>query len=162
MALLVRKAMERDLVLERMEYIGTLPKGLYVLSDPCYVLSNEAYDVILEKAEKVRGTYPHLPMLEYEGAKFFVHHTEYGDGTYPGNFDTSFGVDSGMLGCIPLSMCASEAMVRGAFSGSANYNLVFFRDDFDCGYDDGTIVMGEQMIFTSEDNRETLKLLLNL
>lgn len=86
-----------DLGFTVQKYGGDLPAGQYIVSDPCYVLSEQSYNALLDIDDgRWNGTY------EINGIKIAVHGTEHGDGRYEGN-RAFYSVDSGHIAIVPLS-----------------------------------------------------------
>ncbi len=87
-----------------------LPAGKYYIGDPCYVISREDWDSILEATNFFEGD----GLFTFRGHKLAVYSTAWGDGLYPGycHVDSSlhsFGVDSGLLGAVPEELVSEEA-----------------------------------------------------
>ena len=93
-----------------------LPKGWYMISDPCYVLSRETYlKDLLNTNEDVPDWENMKPIKGYgeiKGQKIFNHGTYIGDGEYYDNYGCSYEVDSGQLSCIPIELIEDERFGR--------------------------------------------------
>ena len=81
---------------------------------------------------------------EWKGYKLFVSNTAHGDGVYHDQFGNEFGVDAGMIGCIPLELVGNFDPRDGC--------AVEFTEPFTCGYEDegGVIRIGEHRIPTGD------------
>ena len=81
---------------------------------------------------------------EWKGYKLFVSNTAHGDGVYHDQFGNEFGVDAGMIGCIPLELVGNFDPRDG--------HAVEFTEPFTCGYEDegGVIRIGEHRIPTGD------------
>ncbi len=123
----------------------TLPMGTYVLSDPCYVISD--WDAWLEEwfggpsESEQRGG-----VFEFKGLKVCAFYTKYGDGVYESSEGHCLGVDSGSIGLIPLSLCDKD--------DEGGHNLLTFVEEFEVSMHDGQIRFGDLTIHT-DDTDET-------
>ena len=134
-----------------------LDPGRYYVGDPCYALSDEQYDELLEfgydraLSWQIGGTGPR--------AVRFV--TQYGDGTYGDQAGRVYGVDSGNLACIPAEACERRLQasdywdVRGDELYSGHGVLCGHFVEFDAPIkcwrtDDGTLVFGPLVIETGD------------
>ena len=131
-----------------------LPKGWYMISDPCYVLSRETYlKDLLNTSEDVKEWENMKPIegyVEIKGHKLFNNSTYIGDGEYYDNDGCSYEVDSGQLSCIPIELIEDERF-GSQFKKMTNLGgrrLELFHKDFECSYDDGTFHFGEISIDT--------------
>lgn len=106
----------------------TLPAGTYWIGDLCYIL-DDLWDEICNmysKHESETGTFGGEFTLS-DGRRFAMYGTRFGDGTYNDQSGHDYGVDSGTLGCFPVS--ADDPV-------NSLGRLVNFRNDFDTGYTD--------------------------
>ncbi len=83
------------------------PAGSYIAVDPCYVFPEDKWDDFCEALSGDNDTIADDgAIMEYDGYKFFVMQTAYGDGCYPlkcfGTTVAELGVDAGLLSLIPL------------------------------------------------------------
>lgn len=120
------------------DFIGSVKSdiGIY-FGDPCYVLSDELYNVWVDKYDCSDGT------IDTGSGIFVVHGTKYGDGEYYGyNYpnDYPFPVDSGTLAIIPVEMIDPEKenksnelghIFSGSKEGMLSYKDGVFKIDFD-------------------------------
>lgn len=128
----------------------TLPAGKYWIGDPCYVLDkrdtpteNFRWDQFVDfcfdgdpTGRKNEG------IVDHQGITFAFFGTEYGDGCYPDNLGNHYGVDAGMIGCIPVDNIEVNSL------GTVHT----FDKDFDCEYDNGTIRFGHVTIKTGGED----------
>jgi hypothetical protein len=125
-----------------------LPAGRYIISDPCYIIADPAYDRLLLETEyfglntEISGGV----FTDSETQKeFAVFSTKYGDGAYQTNLGTLVWVDAGCVGCIPIEMVALE--------DRDNTELVIdFTTEFEVDYKDGIIIFGQVQIDTDPTN----------
>lgn len=83
----------------------TCPAGEYYIGDLCYVLNDDVYDLIFGGL----GGYDSGLYKENGSDRFFlVDNTAYGDGLYHGNDGKEFGVDAGIIGICPKSLCKKD------------------------------------------------------
>lgn len=134
-----------------------LPKGWYMITDPCYVLSREIYlKDLLHTTEDVKDWENMKPIVGYgeiKGYKLFNHSTYMGDGEYWDLEDINYFVDSGQLSCIPIEIIEDE-ILGSEFKKMTNVGgrrLELFYKDFECSYDDGTFQFGDITIDTKGD-----------
>lgn len=123
---------------------NVLPPGEYVISDPCYVLKDKDYKRFLKDTDscKVGGVF----VDSKTGLKFAVFSTAYGDGCYLDNIGREYGVDAGMIGCIPVAMCSKKL---GKYSHKER-SQVDFKVGCD-GKDSGHLHFGNLTIDTVGD-----------
>ena len=75
----------------------------FVISDPCYVLSDNVYRGFwIEQKHSAYG------IFDYEGSSFAVAGTAYGDGVYYDNHVNKYPVDAGVIALIPLELVSDE------------------------------------------------------
>ncbi len=127
-----------------------LPAGHYVVSDPCYVLSDARYrerddSFLTQLFDHSRDGYDQteFKMLGHRWACF---NTTYGDGSYMSNIGVEFSVDAGSIACMPLELADK-------YTESATYTHDFYSDtEFECYFEDkgGVIVFGDIRIITDE------------
>ncbi len=100
----------------------SFPAGRYIVIDPCYIYPDEEWSELCDKMFRLdlSGPYPveidltrKGSLWEYNGTKFFIASTCWGDGCYPllhnGKEITcadgdSLGVDAGLLSLIPIEL----------------------------------------------------------
>ena len=100
----VRRLKEDDWTAQEI-FRFTAPAGEYYIGDLCYVLSDEVYDTIFGGL----GGYDSGLYKEKGTERFFlVDNTAYGDGLYHGNDGKEFGVDAGIIGICPKSLCSKD------------------------------------------------------
>jgi hypothetical protein len=103
----------------------TAPPGEYYIGDLCYALSSEVYDTIFGSL----GGYSEGLYKEKGTDKFFlVDHTAYGDGLYHGTDGKEFGVDAGIIGICPKTLCKQDG------NGGQFYT---FKDPVKCRFGQG-------------------------
>lgn len=148
-----------------------LPKGWYMITDPCYVLSREDYEKVILKnlsvkkmievtesgdkneMEQLNEMFNSNGILEHKEHKLFNHGTYIGDGEYLDNEELNYFVDSGQLSCVPIEIIEDEIFGR-EFKKMINVGgrrLEHFKEDFECSYDDGTFQFGDISIDTKGD-----------
>ena len=73
--------------------------GQYVLGDPCYTTPDDDWLPLLESCDYFRGS----PVADIGGGKTILGFgTMHGDGCYYDNFGSSYPVDAGLLGLVPI------------------------------------------------------------
>ena len=86
------------------DYSLKLQPGRYVIIDPCYIYPDEEWSDFCDKVEDLESF-----VATYNGTKFLVFNTAYGDGSYPvydgaGAEVGSASVDAGLLSVIPYDL----------------------------------------------------------
>lgn len=128
--------------------MNTFEKGKYYIGDLCYVLTDwDAFcDLTIKDKECLHGKFP------WKDGKFWTHGTAYGDGTYLDQDGHEYGVDAGLIGCIPFEYCD-----KGVESIDSLGRIVEFDKPFSCDYEDGVFTIGHIVIDTDppyEDEEE--------
>lgn len=114
-----------------------LPAGVYWIGDPCYIMSDDKWQVWLDEVKEADNTMSG----EVDGLLCIGLHTEWGDGTYNDQYGNEYGVDAGMIGIIPAEGVAITDMDSGHFFD--------FKTDFVVKREDkGLLVFGHVQIVT--------------
>ena len=136
--------------------ISKLPKGEYVICDPCYTLGikgNGAWHDLLNETgcfglfepntevksqsyDNDKGGY-----FRVKGKTIACFSTRHGDGAYYDQHGNEYGVDAGMIACIPIDIAEkidSHLMTKHTF-----------EEPFVCYYDDGCLRFGKIAINTN-------------
>ena len=119
-----------------------VPKGAYILGDPCYVVPNDDWDALLASCNIFNE-----PVGSVGDFKVLAFGTKWGDGSYPDNKGNHYPVDAGLIGLVPVAYATDD---RG---GST---LVVFENATLCTNDDGILKFGDYIIDTvlEEENEE--------
>jgi hypothetical protein len=133
-----------------------MEKGIWWVGDLCYVLDNDWDEVCNCLFSKKNN--PNQPMNKGEfqlenGIKFAIYGTAWGDGGYLDQHGNCYGVDAGVIGCVKV-----DDLYKIGESPASGGHVHTFEQDFDTGYDDGTIFFGSLRIETdpkSEEEDET-------
>lgn len=124
--------------------------GLYYVGDLCYVLKNqweEVCGITIVKQQCLEGQF----VLPSKGVVFAMYGTAYGDGEYKDTTGRSYCVDSGSIGCIPLSACdMTEEQIREEGLGQ----VLAFGERFNTYSDGSTIHFGTVSIDTGYTEEE--------
>ena len=137
---------------------GYLPKGKYLISDPCYIQYSKRDKADTDNSiwsdfcdalhKKERETNRNRVVFDFRGYEVFVSGTAYGDGSYCGNNGEIYGVDAGILGCVPVEV-ADPDFVQDVKEGELSYITYHeFDSEIECYYDEGKVVMGSVEIDT--------------
>lgn len=124
----------------------------YWIGDPCYVLKEPngfdwrllltftgcfgLYDLTLpleERAIKCRPKEEQNGLFEIKGRQVAVSSTAHGDGGYYDVAGNEYGVDAGLLGCVPLTLLGDD------FSGKDLGHIFESDADNTVEYNDGKI-----------------------
>jgi hypothetical protein len=129
----------------------TFPAGKYVISDLCYVLSDDTWTEIHElmfppghNGHEINGLF-----TLKDGRKLFIGCTKYGDGNYPDTVGNVYGVDSGTIGIM------LESEIDGEADGDDSI-VHIFDEPFTVLYDNGNFSFGHIDIDTGfyDDHEE--------
>jgi len=129
--------------------------GKYWIGDPCYVLGHdhpelnfkwdEFCDYCFEDDSTGRSN---EGIIDHQGIVFAHYRTAYGDGRYYDQYGNSYGVDAGMIGCIPYDKVSSIGDVELNRLG----HIHTFSCDFETSYHNGKIGFGKIIIPTGDSN----------
>jgi hypothetical protein len=122
-----------------------MTKGEYWIGDLCYVIDDRWDDVgflLFKNGDKKKSERPGEFEMG-EGIKFALYSTAWGDGCYEDNKGNIYGVDAGVIGCIKVS-----DLHKMGESVSTLGTVHVFDEDFETGYDNGTIFFGDIRIET--------------
>ncbi len=130
-----------------------LPAGKYWIGDPCYVIGNNEFNFDWDKF--CDASFNGDPsgrlnegVVDQQGIRFAYFGTKHGDGGYTDGKGNGYGVDAGIIGCIP------EAFIHDHDEAKRLGHFHQFDSDFDCKYDDGTIIFGHVEIETGYINKK--------
>lgn len=129
-----------------------LKAGRYWIGDPCYVLGDGQYDFSWDEFvdfcfRNDNSGRANEGVVTHQGITFAFFGTAYGDGGYTDQFDNEYGVDAGMIACIPAEYASDSDSHLGTFHD--------FPNDFMCFYRNGTIVFGNIEIPTGDEDEES-------
>ena len=125
----------------------TLPKATYIVIDPCYVMRDDAYGVLCDKMDfNTRAQ-----IIEIEGHQMALSNTAWGDGTYDSNSSTSFSVDAGIIGAVPLALCCPEKLNEEFVKGTS---VILTDTSVEFSYNEGTFKINSLEIYTGYDEEE--------
>lgn len=123
-----------------------MPAGRYYVGDLCYVMNSqwdEFCSITISGNSVTEGEFQLA-----NGIRFASLSTMYGDGCYEDQFDGSYSVDAGLIGCI---------LVDDISDSSANTelgNIVEFFDDFEVISEDGVLHFGHISIQTGDSDED--------
>lgn len=121
----------------------TMPAGQYWVGDPCYAVPNERWQKWLEAADYENAV--RFLLAELDGHPVLGIGTAYGDGLYTDDQGRDYPVDAGLIGVVPVEVARPDV---------TGMHLVDFEDDFECRYDDGTIVLGLLVVVDTDPPME--------
>jgi hypothetical protein len=122
----------------RKNAMATMPAGKYWIGDLCYVM-HDNWDEFCEKAyDRDTGEDNNGRMVLNNGVTVAWFNTMWGDGTYRDSQGRKYPVDAGLIGCIKMNDIDHDHRDNDLFGG----NIVEFANDFECGYENGTIWFG--------------------
>ena len=124
-----------------------MPAGRYFVGDLCYVISSQWDDFCSKSLSRNKDPNNHIITLNTGVSVAFLH-TMHGDGVYSDQFNNSYPVDAGLIGCIKIDdLIDPEADTSlGA--------IVEFDEAFECFSDNGVLHFGHISIDTDEDEDE--------
>lgn len=119
-----------------------VPKGAYILGDPCYVVPNEDWGALLASCNIFNE-----PVGSVGDFKVLAFGTKWGDGSYPDNKGNHYSVDAGLIGLVPVAYATLDWK---------DSTLVMFENATLCTNDDGILKFGDYIIDTvlEEENEE--------
>ena len=83
---------------------GTLPAGIYYVGDLCYVVDDDEWKEYCSRSFPFDDDNEVVGIFQASsGASYAQFGTMYGDGTYLDNYGNKYPVDSGSIGCVPIS-----------------------------------------------------------
>jgi hypothetical protein len=118
-----------------------LPAGKYYIGDPCYVFNDKTWDHLNEVHWDSMST---GEIFEHGGGQVWMHTTKFGDGVYDDQNGTEYGVDSGLIGIVPIALIEDPA-------GEENGTILEFARGVTVSYDNGTFYIGNITIKTNSD-----------
>ena len=141
--------------------------GTYYVGDPCYVLdatfdfdwmeillATGYFGIYHPGTEDKMDPDENDGYFEIDGVRIFASSTDHGDGAYLDNSEREYGVDAGLIACIPVELLGGEEAVEKAVFGLAN--IVEFEHDFSCETvdEDGTIHIGDIEVYTGFEDED--------
>ena len=125
----------------------TLPAGTFWIGDLCYCMSDAEWDEVCALTIDGNNVNEGKFTLK-DGRQFVMFSAAYGDGEYFDDFNRSYGVDSGSIGCI----LASD--ISGTKKDAEGGHIITFESDFVARNDDGVIQFGHVAIDTSGSHED--------
>lgn len=135
--------------------VVTLPAGDYYITDPFYVLGGSRECFVNGKYERTKDDW--MDILDVtesfdnpyskNGMTAVAFRTSMGDGGFFDQFDRTYGVDTGMIACVPVAMVhRTEHLERKDL-----LHKVTFTAPFDCMAHEGILIFGDIVIDTRCD-----------
>lgn len=130
-----------------------MPAGRYYVGDLCYVMHPQ-WDEFCSKTISGNECLDGEVVFD-NGVKVTQFGTAYGDGVYEDQFENSYPVDAGLIGCIRFEdINDPKAWLEGG-------NIIEFEEDFECAEDNGILYFGHIKIDTKgywedEDDEEII------
>ena len=124
-----------------------MPPGHYFIGDLCYVISSQWDDFCSKALSRNKDPNNHIITLHTGVIVAFIH-TMHGDGVYSDQFNNSYPVDAGLIGCIKIDdITDSKADISlGA--------TIYFDEAFECFSDNGVLHFGHISIDTDDEDEE--------
>jgi hypothetical protein len=120
----------------------TFSKGTYYIGDPCYVVSDDNWDKLLDNTDFFQNE-----DQSYKGYQILAGDTAYGDGTYTDNYRREYGVDAGLIGIFPI-----EAVDNKYGNVEELGSIVEFEEDFVVEINNGVFKFGNIIINTFDED----------
>jgi hypothetical protein len=111
-----------------------VPKGAYILGDPCYVVPDADWGALLQSCN-----YFNEPVGKVGDFEVLAFGTKWGDGCYPDNKGNTYPVDAGLIGLVPVAYATTD------WNDST---LVVFETATLCTNDDGVLKFGDYIVDT--------------
>lgn len=139
-----------------------LPAGSYYVGDPCYVISDDAWDEACDRFDHNEMSVNAMAIMLSNGQALFPMNTMYGDGEYMDQFGNSYPVDAGMIGLVPLIEGTVEAsgkdefkvLVEGRETPFKPGVIHTFDRDFEVTIEDGLMMIGNIRINTEDEDED--------
>lgn len=126
---------------------NTFKKGRYYIGDPCYLFDKKWSDVSSQLSDG--------DAIKLYGKVVCSGSTSYGDGRYTDNTGRKYGVDSGLIGILPISLIKIENRTSiKEINKSPIMHIVTFKEDFQVECYDGVFTFGDIVINTRDDEEE--------
>ena len=126
-----------------------MTKGEFWMGDLCYVIDDRWDEICSCLFSKKNSSRAGGEFELEDGIKFALYSTAWGDGCYSDNKGNNYGVDAGVIGCIKVTDL--HKMGEGV---SSLGTVHIFTEDFETGYDNGTIFFGDVRIETDPECNE--------
>jgi hypothetical protein len=81
-----------------------VPKGNYVIGDPCYAVPDEDWDDLLSSCNYFQSPIGYVRRGFKDKVFVLAFGTKWGDGCYLGSDGHEYGVDAGLLGLVPVEL----------------------------------------------------------
>jgi hypothetical protein len=120
-----------------------VPKGAYILGDPCYVVPDADWDALLQSCN-----YFNEPVGKVGDFKVLAFGTKWGDGCYPDNKGNTYPVDAGLIGLVPAAYATLD------WNDST---LVVFETETLCTDEDGVLKFGNYIVDTVLEEEEEVE-----
>ena len=117
-----------------------VPKGAYILGDPCYVVPDKDWGDLLASCN-----YFNEPVGSVGDFKVLAFGTKWGDGCYPDNKGNTYPVDAGLIGLVPVAYATDDRK---------DSTLVVFETATLCTNDGGILKFGDYIIDTVLEEKE--------
>lgn len=134
-----------------------VPAGSYILGDPCYTIPDNMWGDLLLNCGSFGcdGRGKPVGRITYNDVTYCVlgFFTAFGDGNYRGTDDLHYGVDSGIIGLVPLAL-AEQVNKRSVIQNSDLYSIITFDQPTICRSESGTLTFGHVVIDTRYEEDE--------
>ena len=124
-----------------------MPAGRYFVGDLCYVISSQWDDFCSKALSRNKDSNDHIITLNTGVSVAFIH-TMHGDGVYSDQFNNSYPVDAGLIGCIKVDDIIDPA------ANTDLGDIVEFDQAFECFSYNGILHFGHISIDTDDDDEE--------
>jgi hypothetical protein len=122
-----------------------LPKGTYFVGDPCYAIAEKKWDKFVDAIYE--GDPKGHELNEFEGVPLFCAGTAFGDGCFEGTDKEVYGVDAGLIGCVPKKLFGTKFSMKRLNELGHVYT---FKHDFQVFEDQGTFYIDDIVIKTGD------------
>lgn len=115
---------ECEIVFESSTYLSMGKEKEYYIGDPCYVLSDDDYYGVWEKEFNFKEG-----SIATKNGCFTVFFTAYGDGYYLDSDCYGYGVDSGSIAIVPMSLVDKSKRSNCSFGRVVKGTSIIFESD---------------------------------
>lgn len=126
-----------------------MPAGKYYIGDLCYVLHDrwdEFCNITLTKETVLDGEFKFQ-----DGTPFASYNTMWGDGLYEDENGNEYGVDAGLIGCVPVDAIAEEERKNLDLGNIFEFTQPFHTSGTNRKARKGVITFGDVRIDTDPD-----------
>jgi hypothetical protein len=128
-----------------------VPKGIYVIGDPCSAVPNDDWDDLLASCNYFQSPIGYVRRGFTDKVFVLAFGTKWGDGCYAGSDGHEYPVDAGLLGLVPVEIVEELVDHDGDYDGVI---VKFDRDTLCIDDGSGKLKFGHITIDTDPEDPE--------